>query len=149
MKRVSMKRIQLTEEDAREILSTGEIPERIRNSSPFVAVILTQGWCPQWKAMNAYLDQWCQGGSRADGENASSTTEKPAVFVYHLVYDTLPFFNRFLVWKENTFKNYDIPYVRYYQEGKFVGESNFVDLDGFKSLLMRKREKDETNSRSA
>ncbi len=147
MKRVGMKRIQLTEEDAREILSTGKIPDRIVNSAPFVAVVLTQGWCPQWKAMNAYLDQWCQEETRTNGENASSA--KPAVFVYHLVYDTLPFFNRFLVWKENTFKNYDIPYVRYYQEGKFVGESNFVDFQGFKSLLMRKREKDETNSRSA
>ncbi|GAB4221611.1 MAG: hypothetical protein Kow009_11890 [Spirochaetales bacterium] len=120
-----MKRIPLTLEDAKQILSEGNIPDRIVRSAPAVAVVLTQSWCPQWRAMNAYLDQW------AGEENGDDQ-----VLVYHLEYDRLPIFTQFLAWKENTFKNYDIPYVRFYREGRFIEDANFLDQDWFRKLLI-------------
>ncbi|MCX7788579.1 MAG: hypothetical protein N2442_12895 [Spirochaetes bacterium] len=119
-----MKRIPLTEEDARQILDTGSIPDRILCSASAVAVVLTQSWCPQWLVMDDYLHRWAS--EEPDGED---------VQVYHLEYDRLPFFSRFLAWKEETFKNYDIPYVRFYRKGTFVGDANFLDLEGFKASL--------------
>lgn len=118
-----MKRIPLTHEDAHQILSEGSIPDRILCSAPGVAVILTQSWCPQWRAMDEYLDHWARKEPLED------------VHVYHLEYDQLPFFSRFLSWKEDTFKNYDIPYVRFYRNGVFVGEANYLDLERFRGFL--------------
>jgi len=119
-----MKRIGLTEADARELLTGSEFPDRILRSAAAVAVVLTQSWCPQWAAMDAYLDRW-----------ARTEPEDNTIHVYHLEYDRLPFFSQFLSWKENTFRNYDIPYVRFYREGNFVGDSNYIDLPQFQSLL--------------
>lgn len=119
-----MKRIRLTEEDARQILTERNIPDRIIRSASAVAVILTQSWCPQWRAMDVYLDRW-----------ARKEPEDTGIHVYHLEYDLLPFFSRFLSWKEDMFRNYDIPYVRYYRDGTFVGDSNYVDPEQFRSSL--------------
>ncbi len=119
-----MKRIPLTEEDAKQILSGGSIPERILHSAPAVAIVLTQSWCPQWQVMDSYLNHW-----------ASQEPDDEQARVYHLEYDRLPFFSRFLAWKEETFKNYDIPYVRFYQKGAFVADSNYLDLERFKVYL--------------
>jgi len=81
------------------------------------AVILTQSWCPQWKAMKNYLP---------DAEKAL-----PELKILYIEYDLTPFFDIFLDFKENTLNNREIPYVRYYVNGKFSSSSNFVSLDGF------------------
>lgn len=119
-----MKRIVLRETDAQELLSARELPKRILRSAPAVAVVLTQSWCPQWRAMDAYLDRWARTEAKDD-----------SIHVYHLEYDQLPFFSEFLSWKENTFQNYDIPYVRFYRNGNFLGDSNYIDLLRFQSFL--------------
>jgi hypothetical protein len=80
------------------------------------AIILTQSWCPQWKAMKNYLPE---------AEKAGEIT------VLYVEYDTEAFFTEFMNFKENTYQNREIPYVLYFRQGAFSGESNYVSLQGF------------------
>ena len=115
----------LSEEQARAIMNTGDIPDALSRASSRVAVVLTQGWCPQWRAMDSYLSRMA---SRGSGESADLT-------VFELEYDRLSFFPIFLDFKETRFNNYSVPYVRYYRDGKFVDASNYVSETGFFSLF--------------
>ena len=81
------------------------------------ALILTQSWCPQWKAMKKYLPE------------AEKTLS--GLKTVYFEYDRASFFEEFLAFKENTYNNREIPYVRYFTGGKCVASSNYVSLDGF------------------
>jgi hypothetical protein len=81
----------------------------------YTAVILTQSWCPQWKAMRSYLE-------KADG---------PDIFILYIEYDLVPWSAEFMDFKERHFDNREIPYVRYYRNGTCVSQSNYVALEGF------------------
>lgn len=93
-------------------------------SAPSVAVILTQGWCPQWGMMKTYL------------EGAGTREALSAAAVFFVEYDSEPFFERFMAWKEDVLGNREVPYVRYYRDGTFVSASNFVPKDFFLSRLL-------------
>jgi len=41
------------------------------------------------------------------------------------------FFDEFMNFKETTYENREIPYVRYYKDGKYSSCSNYVSLEGF------------------
>jgi len=114
-----MKR-KLGEDDCRLAMRDREFSSTLIASSPSVAIVLTQSWCPQWVWMKSYL------GAVADEEG---------VDVYWIEYDREPFFDEFRVFKEETFGNFEIPYVRYYRGGIFVRESNFIDRGGFLRCL--------------
>ncbi|MDR1505594.1 MAG: hypothetical protein LBI67_00675 [Treponema sp.] len=106
------------------ILTDRECTDAMKNGAfdPFPgtgALILTQSWCPQWKAMKKYL---------SEAENRPSAAGSSILYVE---YDTRAFFESFMAFKENTFKNREIPYVRYFRDGVFSGESNYVSLQGF------------------
>ena len=81
------------------------------------AFVLTQSWCPQWKAMKNYFP---------DAEKLL-----PELKILYIEYDLVPFFEEFMAFKENTLNNREIPFVLYYKNGKFSSSSNFVSLDGF------------------
>ncbi len=115
----------LTEAEARYAMVHGEFAEEIRNSAPLVALILTQSWCPQWRFMKAYLQD----------VDARLNTEKEA-HIYYLEYDLEDWYEEFLPFKENTFQNWDVPYVRYYRNGTCISESNFIAAPGFISRLI-------------
>ena len=55
----------------------------------------------------------------------------PGLWLLYVEYDGLPFFEEFMTFKENTFDNREIPYVRYYRDGVCTGTSNYVSLEGF------------------
>jgi hypothetical protein len=40
-----------------------------------------------------------------------------------------------MAFKESSFNNREIPYVRYYRNGSFSRDSNFIPAEGFKSRL--------------
>jgi hypothetical protein len=80
------------------------------------AIILTQSWCPQWKAMKNYLPETEKAGE---------------ITVLYVEYDTEAFFTEFMNFKETAYKNREIPYVLYIQQGAFSGASNYVSLQGF------------------
>lgn len=97
-------------------MESGEFSSALRGSHPRVAIVLTQSWCSQWIWMNRYLESASEGEDRA---------------VYWIEYDRECFFDEFMHFKEETFGNRSIPYVRYYRNGVFARESNYIDRGGF------------------
>ena len=114
----------LTEEECRAAMEKGEFDAGLV-SGERAAIILTQSWCPQWKAMKSYL----QKAEAALGD----------VRIYYIEYDIASWQSleneAFMTFKENTFNNREIPYVRYYRGGVYSRDSNYISLDGFKSRL--------------
>ena len=114
--------IKLTESDCRSAVDSGDFSETLRASAPSVAVVLTQSWCPQWLFMRSYL---------ADAEKQAGDR----IAVYYVEYDREPFYHDFMTFKEDVFRNREIPYVRYYRDGKLCSESNYISKQGFLSKL--------------
>jgi len=114
----------LTEAECKAAMEKGEFDHSLV-AGPAAAIILTQSWCPQWVAMKTYLPK----AEAALGD----------LPVYYVEYDIEPWASleheAFMTFKENTFKNREIPYVRYYRNGLFSRDSNYISLDGFKSRL--------------
>jgi hypothetical protein len=114
----------LTETECREAMEKGDFDAGLF-SGPAAAIILTQSWCPQWTAMKAYLP--------------AIEEVVPAVNIYYTEYDIAAWENleneAFMSFKENTYNNREIPYVRYYKNGVFSRDSNYISLEGFKSRL--------------
>jgi hypothetical protein len=115
---------ELREAECREAMEKGEFDASLV-SGPAAAIILTQSWCPQWAAMKAYL---------ADIAKAA-----PDVNLYYVEYDIAAWnqleSRAFMTFKENNYHNREIPYVRYYRNGGFSRDSNFISAEGFKSRL--------------
>ncbi len=116
----------LTEAQCCYAMEHAEFESAVIASALRVAVVLTQSWCPQWTRMRAYLDE---AESLLHAENQLTT------MIFYIEYDTVPWFEAFMEFKENSFNNREIPYVRYYKNGKLTGESNYVSLEGFVSRL--------------
>ncbi|NBB90568.1 MAG: hypothetical protein GVY23_05090 [Spirochaetes bacterium] len=116
-----LKRTKLSEEQARFAMEHGEFGEDVRNADENVAVVMTQGWCPQWTSMNVWLGFMKRRGKPKDLE----------ITVLEFIYDKVDFFPQFMSFKENHFGNYEIPYIRYYKHGKPVSESNYTTSGDF------------------
>ena len=118
----------LTEAECRAAMETGDFDPALV-TGPAATIILTQSWCPQWKAMKSYLPQAEAALSAALGE----------VRFYYAEYDVENWesleHDAFMSFKEHTFNNREIPYVRYYRNGVYTRDSNYISLDGFKSRL--------------
>ena len=113
--------LKLTREECFFAVEHGEFAEEIRGKTPKTAIILTQSWCPQWTAMHRYLNE-----AEKKAHDASIDLS-----IFFIEYDKESWFEEFMVFKENEFKNREIPYVRYYQDGKCIKDSNFISLHGF------------------
>ena len=116
--------IKLTEADCKTAMETGDFdPALVAGTA--AAVILTQSWCPQWASMKTFLPK-----VEAELEN---------VKIFYVEYDIEKWEGivneDFMKFKESTFGNRDIPYVRYYIDGVYTRDSNFISPDGFKSRL--------------
>ncbi len=103
----------LSEEQMNFFLKNGEFPADVIAAAPNTAVVLTQDWCPQWTMMKRYL---------------SEITEAAVFFIE---YNREPRAGEYMRAKETIFGNDLIPYVRYYRNGAFAGDSNFVFKDNF------------------
>jgi hypothetical protein len=115
----------LTSEQAEKIMAAADIPPEFSGISPRTAIILTQSWCPQWKAMEGYLNRM------KDGQNP----ETDGLTVFYLCYDLLPFGEDFTRFKETRFANDQIPFVLYYNAGQLKNTSNYVSESGFLELF--------------
>jgi hypothetical protein len=111
----------LSENDARSTMAEGELPGDIRRSSRCVAVILTQSWCPDWTWMKGWLERQAKNQEPEDLD----------IDVYEFEYNKFANFDEFRMFKERTFGNMLIPYVRYYLDGELVSESNQASSDSF------------------
>jgi hypothetical protein len=112
----------LSGEECRAAIATGDFPPAITASAAVVALVLTQSWCPQWTWMNTYL---------------KDLAAEPGIAIYWVEYDQESFYEEFLTFKEETYHNRQIPYIRYYHNGKLVHESNYIDRSGFLRYLKR------------
>ncbi|MBB6480551.1 hypothetical protein [Spirochaeta isovalerica] len=108
---------EITDAQAMSLIQNREIPAQLISSGKFVAVVLTQDWCPQWLFMKRWLAEM----------------EKEGVKVYYLSYNRKPYFHDFMNVKESIFNNDQVPYVRYYVNGEFAGDSNYVGRELFLS----------------
>lgn len=113
--------IQLTEEQARNTLEEHELPQELRTASKFTALVATQDWCPDSRAVFRWMKKHAKKGLPEDID----------VTVYTVEYNKLPFFDEFREMKEQVWQNYFIPYIRYYQDGTLIDESNRVSADDF------------------
>lgn len=102
---------QITEEQARYAIDTGEFDKSVIASKNKVVVILTQNWCPQWKNLKSWIYD-------------ISTDED--IDVYELEYNKTDYFDEFRSFKENVWRNFDVPYLRFYEAGVLVGQTNYI-----------------------
>jgi hypothetical protein len=119
----------LTEAECRFALEHGEFdPALIKG--PAAAIILTQSWCPQWTAMHFYLP---------GVEKKAATAFPPGINILYVEYDIEAWqeltHEAFMAFKEDSYNNREIPYVRYYRNGGFSRDSNYISLAGFLSRL--------------
>jgi hypothetical protein len=110
----------LTKPECLAAVEAGEFSPALRGAAPAVAIVLTQSWCPQWAWMRSYLAALPPDASRE---------------IFWVEYDLEDFFESFMRFKESSFGNDEVPYVRYYRGGELAAESNFIDQGGFRRLL--------------
>jgi hypothetical protein len=108
----------ITGEQAFRAIESGEFGEDVIASCERVAVLMSQDWCPQWAAMRAWV----------------FSIERD-IDLYELVYNREPYFHEFRAFKEQMWRNGQIPYVRYYRGGKLTAESNYVSEEEFLGYL--------------
>jgi len=116
--------IKLNEEQCQAALNNGDFDASLISGSAS-AIILTQSWCPQWAAMKTFIPEL--------------EDEYKDLRIYYVEYD-IETWNTlknedFMAFKENKFGSREIPYVRYYQNGKYLRDGNFISKEGFKSRL--------------
>ncbi len=110
----------LPDDAARAAIREGDFPSTI-TSQPHVAVLMTQHWCPAWLMMRSWLKEMANSGEPAARD----------IDVYVLIYNKVDYFTEFMSYKENSFGNRLVPYVRYYAAGSYLGDSNQLSPDRF------------------
>lgn len=116
-----LRRKTLSEDQAKAWMRDGELDEAARTDGDNVAVVLTQGWCPQWVSMNVWLNFMEKRNRPADTD----------ITVYQFVYDKVGFFDEFRRFKEHSLGNAEIPFVLYYKNGRLVDTTNYVTSHDF------------------
>jgi hypothetical protein len=116
----------LPDDAALAAIESGEFPADV-TGAPNVAIIMTQSWCVDWIRMKAWLARFERRGA----------PENLEINVYVLEYNKVDYFHRFMEHKESVFANAQIPYIRYYSNGEFRGESNAVYRDDFLKRFAR------------
>jgi hypothetical protein len=116
-----VERKQLTQAQAQHAMEHGEFDASVIGAAPRVAVLLSQDWCSQYAALDRHLRDMESG----------SDPKVPDVTVFELIYNRVDYFEAFMRFKETRWRNYEIPYVRYYRDGRLVGESNYVGPQQF------------------
>jgi hypothetical protein len=106
--------INLTDEDLVEAVSQGDFSDKILKSHDRVAVVLTQSWCPQWMMMRHWLNRM-----------------EEDLQIYYGEYEKMESYHSFMYFKENSFGNNLVPYIRFYEKGKLIGESNYCNRESF------------------
>jgi hypothetical protein len=97
---------------------------------PAAAIILTQSWCPQWHEVRRFLPE---------AERRAAAFYPGGIPILTVEYDIAPWEglrgDDFMAFKERVYNNHEIPYIRYYRQGGFYRDSNFISLQGFLDRL--------------
>ena len=113
-----IKRKKISKKQIDDAIANREFGPDVTGSNSRVAVVMTQSWCPQWSALQAWMSD-CEPQSDLD--------------CYELIYDKDGQFDEILDLKEKGWKNDQIPYIRYYKDGRLTGQSNYVSREKFDS----------------
>lgn len=108
----------LTEAECRAAVRDGDFSPEIVGAAETVVLVLTQSWCPQWVRMRPWLEE---------------LSKREGIACRFVEYDLEPFFDDFRSFKESAYMNGEVPYLRYYRNGKILKESNYLD----KASLLR------------
>ena len=100
----------LTEAQCRATIESKDVPDDITSRNAKVAVVFTQSWCGDWMIMRRYLKK----------------IEPDEAAVFYVEYDKEPFFEEFRTFKETVFESNQVPYIRFYRDGKFITERNSI-----------------------
>ncbi len=109
-----LERSTLSHDQARKAIKDGNFPNDVTEASEAVILVLTQSWCPQWMFMKMSLKGLGKGPKDMN------------VTLITYEYDRSPHFNEFMNFKEGTFRNWEVPYVRLYKKGKLVADGNHL-----------------------
>lgn len=104
-----------------EAIREGDFNPQLYSSAIKVIIVLTQSWCPQWMFLKESL---------RDIEE-----ENPDIKIYYVEYDLEDFFRHFMDFKEQVYENFQVPYIRYFKNGKEIGQSNYTDKSGVLSFF--------------
>jgi hypothetical protein len=77
---------------------------------------MSQSWCWQWDVIREWFREM---------------EDYADLDVYTLLYDNTEYYEDFMSFKEEVFANFEIPYIRYYIDGKFERESNYTSKESF------------------
>ena len=110
----------MSEEQVIGALNGGEFSGEVTSSAEISVVVMTQDWCPQWIALKSWIYDIA-----ADAD----------VNVYEIVYNTEDYSDKFMKFKEDVWKNSQIPYLRFYSSGKLFKETNYVGRREFAAIL--------------
>lgn len=111
----------LTDAECRAAMRDGEFSPEILGEAKTVVLALTQSWCPQWTRMRPWLEE---------------LAAEPGLACRYVEYDLEPFFDDFRAFKESVFRNGEVPYYRYYRDGKLYKETNYLDRTTFRRIAM-------------
>lgn len=110
----------ISKEQALEAIEKGEFGTDITSSKSNVIIILTQDWCPQWRSMKSWI------------YNFETELE---IDIYELEYNKESYFKKFMKFKESIFQNYDVPYLRYYKDGKLIAQTNYINKNSVLEII--------------
>ncbi len=113
-------RHEITKEQALSAVKNGEFGSEVIASKDRVVVIMTQDWCPQWHNMQGWVYK---------------LPVEEDIDVHELVYNNKDFSEEFMHFKESQLNNHNIPYLRYYKDGKLIKETNYVSREEFQNIL--------------
>lgn len=113
---------ELSKEQIRAAIRGGEFGDDVIRAGKNVAVIMSQSWCPQWTMVSRWLE---------------SIPEETDLNIFTVVYDGKDYFHEFMAFKETVFGNSEVPYIRYYIEGKLVKETNYTSKDFFLKVFTK------------
>lgn len=109
----------IQKQQALNAIANGEFENDIVASKSKVVIILTQDWCSQWGSMKS----WIYGLEINED-----------IDIYELEYNKTDYFQDFMNFKENSWGNEYVPYLRFYKDGvlkkdiNYIGEKEFIDI---------------------
>ncbi|PYG85749.1 hypothetical protein LY28_03169 [Ruminiclostridium sufflavum DSM 19573] len=110
----------LNKEQAMYAVKNKEFEKSVISSKSKVIVILTQDWCPQW----IYMKSWVSGLEIEED-----------IEIYELEYNKVDYCSEFMAFKESCWKNYNVPYLRFYKEGELARETNYISKESLIEII--------------
>ncbi|HEY5585022.1 MAG TPA: hypothetical protein VIK78_11095 [Ruminiclostridium sp.] len=110
----------IQKEQAMHAIANGEFESNILSVKSRVVIVMTQDWCPQWTNMKSWIY-----GIEIDED----------IEIYELEYNKVDYFYDFMNFKENHWRNYEVPYLRFYNDGVLTKETNNISESEFGDIV--------------